>query len=108
MRKTTAIDVLFGRRNKPDREFSLTPMQAALHKGLSDLMARPEAVQVGGLTQFLPLLVSTLHTTSDEQLREGRELMRTLVQALDDADREPDNAATEETTRQREAVAAET
>lgn len=108
MRKIGALDVLFPHRSKGKREFRLTRLQEALHTGLMGLMDRPEVQRGDGLTQFLPLLLGTLQTTSDDQIREGREMMRSLVQALDDADRITPDAATEETTGQLKPVASET
>ncbi len=80
----------------PDRHLSdpsTTRLQAALATQMQALMGSPD-LQAGGIAAYLPMLRSILGGLSDEQIREGRELMRSIVEVLDDAD-EPAKPAPE-------------
>jgi hypothetical protein len=82
---TRAMQMLFGKGKAELVQQPQTPLQEALHTLLMDL-TQQEAVQESGLTQFLPLLLPVLNTMRDEDIRVGREIMRGMVQRLDDAD----------------------
>lgn len=62
-----------------------TNLQLALRQQLTALMARPEA-QADGIAQFLPLISGLVNGMSDADIRDGREVMRGLVAALDATD----------------------
>ena len=85
MQRKSAISLLFPNRRKVSSG-TVTTLQASLAQFLATVGQTTEAVQAPGLTQFLPLLQSAVTSMSDEQIRDGREMMRSLVKALDNAD----------------------
>jgi len=82
--KTRAMQMLFG-RGREATSHTLTPMQEVLRTQLT-VLGGEAAARESGLTQFLPLLLAGLNTMRDEDIRVGREIMRGMVEALDNAD----------------------
>lgn len=80
---TRAMHLLFpGRGKRASR--STSPLQTAVLTGI-ETAVNTHPVPTGML-EFLPLLHSALTATNDDDLRKVREVLRTLVGAMDEAD----------------------